>query len=142
MYQNSIDLIDFSPEFVFKSSRSGGAGGQNVNKVNTKVELRFSVNTSSLLDEDTKVILLEKLYNKLNNEGELIIVSQSERTQLGNKQKCIEKFYRIIKIALTKQKKRNPTKPTLASKIKRVTDKRIKSEKKNLRKRNIDNERN
>lgn len=93
------------------------------------------------MEENAKALLLEKLSNKLNTEGELIVVSQSERTQLGNKQKCIEKFNGIIRAALKKRKKRTPTKPTLASKVKRITDKRIKSEKKNMRKKNIDNER-
>ncbi|PKP36511.1 MAG: aminoacyl-tRNA hydrolase [Bacteroidetes bacterium HGW-Bacteroidetes-15] len=125
---------DFSPEFTFSASRSGGAGGQNVNKVNTKVELRFTISSSSLLNDYEKEILSEKLANKLTTEGELIIVSQTERTQLGNKQKCIEKFYKTISRALKVDKKRTPTKPTKASRIKRMNIKRIQSDKKEMRK--------
>ncbi len=130
----SITEKDFSKEFTFNTSRSGGAGGQNVNKVSTKVELRFSVANSILLSDREKEIILEKLSNKINSEGILIIVSQAERTQLGNKQRCIEKFYALLTKALTPKKKRKPTKPTKASERKRIETKKIQSEKKEQRK--------
>lgn len=129
--RNSIDL---STEFTFSASRSGGAGGQNVNKVNTKVELRFSVANSQLLSDYEKEVITEKLANRINSDGELIIVSQVERSQLGNKLRCIEKFYELINQALTPRKKRKPTKPTKASQVKRVDKKRQRSVKKELRK--------
>jgi ribosome-associated protein len=128
---------DFSSEFVFNTSRSSGAGGQNVNKVNTKVELRFDVLGSHLLTEEERKILLEKLKNRITDEGELFIVSQSERTQLRNKEKVIEKFYTLLVKALTPVKKRRPTKPTKSSKERRLTGKRILSEKKAGRKNTV-----
>jgi len=132
-----MDVIgnrDFSNEFVFSTSRSGGPGGQNVNKVNTKVELRFSIPNSILLSEIEKQVLLDKLASKLTLEDELIIVSQSERSQLGNKDKCVEKFYLIISKSLKPRKKRIASKPTRASKEKRIEGKKIQAKKKDLRK--------
>lgn len=140
MIQKDFNIVDFSPEFVFKTSRSSGAGGQNVNKVNTKVELRFKIESSNLFNDEEKAILIDRLSSKINADGELIIVSQTERTQLGNKQKCIEKFYKIIGKALEKKKTRVVTKPTMASKIKRLTEKRIKSERKSMRQKPFGNE--
>ena len=134
MEQDILQNRDFSKEFVFSTSRSGGPGGQNVNKVSTKVELRFNVIESVLLWADEKEIILKILENKINKEGELILVSQSERSQLGNKEKVIEKFYTIISKALTPKKKRKPTKQTKASKEKRLDTKKVHSEKKGRRK--------
>jgi len=124
---------DFTDEFTFSASRSGGPGGQNVNKVSSKVELRFNVKISNLLSNEEKDTILIKLINKINNDGELILVSQTERSQLANKEKVIEKFYALISKALTVPKKRKPTKPTRSSKEKRLEGKKVKSEKKNLR---------
>jgi ribosome-associated protein len=128
---------DFTPELLFAASRSSGAGGQNVNKVNTKVELRFIISTSLLLTDDEKQIILKKLSSKISLDGVLIIVSQTERSQLKNKNKTIEKFYQLIEKALTPRKKRKPTKPTAASKEKRLEKKRILSDKKISRKKNF-----
>ena len=121
-------------EFVFSTSRSGGPGGQNVNKVSTKVELRFSVYLTLLFSETEKELILKILKNKINKEGELILVSQSERTQLMNKKVAIEKFYDLISKALKVPVKRKSTRPTLSSKIKRVEKKRSRGGIKKLRK--------
>ena len=125
---------DFSSELRFTASRSSGPGGQNVNKVNTRVELRFSIDSSSLLTEEEKALLTEKLANKINSEGELILVSQTERSQLKNRERVTEKFYEILLRALTPRKKRLPTKPSKASKEERLEAKRQQAEKKERRK--------
>jgi ribosome-associated protein len=125
---------DFGNELHFSASRSSGPGGQNVNKVNTKVELRFHIASSSLLSDEEKALLMEKLVKKINSEGELILVSQTERSQLKNKEKVIEKFYSLLIRALTQRKKRKPTKPSQASKEERLETKRKQSEKKERRK--------
>lgn len=121
---------DFSPEFQFQASRSGGAGGQNVNKVSTKMELRFHVTNSQLLDDEQKRLFHEKLKNQINSEGELIIVSQEERTQLRNKNIVIKKFRELLIKALTIPKKRIKATPTAAMIAERLKDKKKASEKK------------
>jgi ribosome-associated protein len=124
---------DFSKEFHFRNSRSSGPGGQNVNKVSTKVELRFNLLSSQILTVDEKERLAFKLKKKLNNQGDLIIVSQSERSQYKNKQKAISKFYLLIEKSLTPVKIRKATKPSTSSKAKRVDKKRIRAGQKSLR---------
>jgi ribosome-associated protein len=121
-------------EFIFSASRSGGPGGQNVNKVSTKIELRFNISLSPGFSEEEKEIILRKLKNKINKEGELLIVSQTERSQLLNKQVAIEKFYLLISKALTIPKFRRATKPTFSSKVKRLDNKRSRGTIKKLRK--------
>lgn len=124
---------DFSREFVFSASRSSGPGGQHVNKVSTRMELRFDVAASNLLSEEEKQLVLEKLASRITTAGELIIVSQSERSQLQNKDKVIEKFYALLIRALTPVKKRTRTRPTRASVEERLDDKRKVAEKKDRR---------
>jgi ribosome-associated protein len=121
-------------ELIYATSRSGGPGGQNVNKVSTKVELRFNVLTTTQFSEQEKEILFKKLKNKINSEGELILVSQTERTQLMNKKAVTEKFYLLISKSLTLPVKRRSTRPTLTSKLKRLENKRIRGFVKQLRK--------
>ncbi len=133
MLIDNLKERDFTAEFHFAASRSGGPGGQNVNKVNTKVELRFVVSDSILLSDQEKQLIREKLANKINLEGELIIVSQTERSQLKNKVQAIERFYQLIAFALTPRKKRKPTRPTRASKERRLDSKRKQAEKKSNR---------
>jgi len=121
-------------EFIYSASRSGGPGGQNVNKVSTKVELRFNLLLSSSFTDHEKEILFRKLKNKINREGELLIISQSERSQILNKQVATEKFYILISKALTVPKYRRATKPTFSSKLKRLEEKKNRGSIKKLRK--------
>jgi ribosome-associated protein len=125
---------DFISEFEFITSRSGGPGGQNVNKVSSKVMLCFDIQKSALLSETEKGLILNKLANKINALGILQIVSQKERTQLGNKELCIEKFYAMIDKALTIPKKRRKTRPSKSAIEKRLESKRKLSEQKQNRK--------
>ena len=118
---------DFSAEFVFQASRSSGPGGQNVNKVSSKVELRFHVKNSQLLSEEEKQLLFDKLGNKINKEYELILVAQTDRSQLKNKEKAIEKFYTLLTRIMIPGKKRFRTRPTKASIERRLESKRTKS---------------
>ncbi len=121
-------------EFKFSTSKSSGPGGQNVNKVSTRVELRFNLSSTLLFSEGEKKIIFRKLKNRINKEGEIILVSQSERTQLMNKNEVTDKFYKILAEALTKRKKRRATLPTMSSKLKRLKNKRNRGIIKNLRK--------
>ena len=124
---------NFEKEFIFSASRSSGPGGQNVNKVNTRLELRFNIDVSHLLTPAEKLIISEKLGKRISGEGDLIIISQSERSQFENKRKAVEKFYLLIARALTHKKKRIPTSPGPGAKAKRLDVKRKRSTIKKLR---------
>lgn len=125
---------DFSKELRFQTARSGGKGGQHVNKVETMVEAYFQVDLSGLLTDEEKALVKQKLSNKINAEGFLIMKSQSERTQLGNKEQVIKKMNDTISKALIQPKKRKPSQPTHASKRKRIEEKKNRSDIKENRK--------
>lgn len=111
-------------ELIFSATRSSGPGGQNVNKVSSRVELRFRIDESKGLTPDEKSRIREKLRNRINMEGELIIVCQAERSQLKNKEKAIEKFYSMIEKSLIIKPPRFSTKPTITSKLERLESKK------------------
>jgi ribosome-associated protein len=131
---NRLSSLDFTTEWIFSASRSSGPGGQNVNKVSTKMELRFQVENSALLTDSEKLVVLEKLANQINNEGFLVLTCQTTRSQITNKELVIEKFYALLAKALTPRKKRVATKPGKASKERKLKEKKIVSQKKTLRK--------
>jgi ribosome-associated protein len=122
--------IDLDSELSFSASRSGGKGGQNVNKVSTKIELKFDIVNSKILNDAEKNLLTAKLKNKIDKNGVLKITAQSERSQYLNKLDAIERFYLLIDKAFKKEKVRHKTKPTKSSKEERLTSKKIESQKK------------
>lgn len=134
MTPDEIKYRGLDEELKFSASRSSGAGGQNVNKVNTKVEVRFHIADSQVLTPEEKELLYTRLATQISNDGFLIIVSQTERSQLKNKEIATEKLYRLLSKALTIPKKRTKTKPSKISKEKRLQTKKKLSEKKELRK--------
>jgi ribosome-associated protein len=131
--QRTILASTLGNEIIFSASRSSGAGGQNVNKVNTKVTLKFDVKNSQHLNEEEKEILLKKLSARLTNEGVLILSSQEKRSQLQNKEAVVLKFEKIIAKAFEKKKARKATKPSKGAVQERIKEKKQRSEKKQWR---------
>lgn len=127
-------MKNFSKELNFKTSRSSGAGGQNVNKVETSVTVLWKIDDSEFFNDDEKKIIQKKLKNRINAEGFLFLTVSESRTQLMNKNKAIERIIEIVNKALVVPKTRIPTKPSKAQKQKRLHTKKKLSEKKENRK--------
>lgn len=117
-------LPDLTPELTFQASRSGGPGGQNVNKVSSKVEVWFSIEQSQLLTPEQKERLLHKLAPRLNKEGLLHLSSQEDRSQLRNKEIVTQKLHQLLEQALQRPKPRHKTKPTKSSVQERLASKK------------------
>ena len=121
-------------ELSFRTSRSSGAGGQHVNKTETKVEVLFDVMASAGLNDDEKLLINTKLANRINEEGILAVNSQKSRSQLDNKDNAIEKLNHLLAKALTTVAKRIRTKPDKGAIEERLAEKKIQAEKKIARK--------
>ncbi|WP_019946466.1 alternative ribosome rescue aminoacyl-tRNA hydrolase ArfB [Hymenobacter aerophilus] len=121
---------DFLPELQFQTSRSSGPGGQNVNKVESRVELRFRIADSQLLSDEQKQTLLEKLASRLTQEGELLVTAQEDRSQLRNRETALLKFHQLLVKTLHRPKTRRPTKPGKGAVRKRLESKKKHGDKK------------
>lgn len=137
MHEGDIHINDWlsipSSELSFRTSRSGGPGGQNVNKVESKVELLFDVWHSASLTVREREKILIRLKNRIDSDGILHLSSQTSRSQLENRENVISEFTRALRAALKPVKKRVPTRPTRTSREKRLKKKKIVGEKKKMR---------
>jgi ribosome-associated protein len=135
---NIVKYGSLDSELEFSFTRSSGPGGQNVNKVNSRVELRFDVMNSRELSDEQKGIIIKRLKSRINNDGILFLSAQDDRSQLKNKEIVILRFYEIINKALRVHKERVKTKPSKSSIENRLKEKRESSEKKNRRRKDFD----
>jgi ribosome-associated protein len=134
MSRRIITAAILMPEVEFTTSRSGGPGGQNVNKVNSKVTVRFNITDSVILTDEEKSLLLTRLASKTTQEGVIIVNAQEKRSQLENKALAIVKLDKLLTKAFEKKKARKATKPSKAAKKKRLEEKKMHSQKKQWRK--------
>jgi ribosome-associated protein len=133
-----MNAQDLTNELTFTMSRSSGPGGQNVNKVNTKVTLQFDVVNSSVLTAEQKEVLVKKLASRMTNHGVLILTAQEKRSQLQNKEAVLFKLDQLLTKAFTVRKKRKATKPGKAAVRARIKAKKHRSEKKQWRSKKIE----
>jgi len=134
---NNISPDEIIKELNFMAVRSSGSGGQNVNKVSSKVIISFDVKSSLVLKEQIKEILIGKLKNRISQKGILRVSVSKDRSQYNNKMAAIEKLLLLLNNALKPEEKRIATKPTKASELKRILNKKAHSVKKSDRKRTI-----
>jgi len=134
----NFSKAELQKETFYKTSRSGGKGGQNVNKVSSKVELLFSVDNSALFTDEEKLLLNEKLQNRLNKDGYVQVICDEERSQYLNKEKALERLIVLLTRSLQVQKPRKPTKVSKKMKAARLDSKKLQSAKKDGRKKNFD----
>lgn len=134
----NFNRADLQKEVTYKTSRSGGKGGQNVNKVSSKVELLFDVAQSTLFTDDERILMLSRLQLRLNRDGYVQVICEQERSQYLNKEKALEKLHLILTTALHQPKKRKATKPTKTMIAARLANKKLLAVKKENRKNNFD----
>lgn len=134
----NFDKAGLKKEITYKTSRSGGKGGQNVNKVSSKVELLFSIADSTLFNDEEKALLNEKLQARLNKDGFMQVICDEERSQYLNKEKAVERLILLLTKALHKPKKRKAIRVSKAAKAARLEAKRMNAEKKENRKKNFE----
>ncbi|HEY1023739.1 MAG TPA: alternative ribosome rescue aminoacyl-tRNA hydrolase ArfB [Sphingobacteriaceae bacterium] len=128
--EHNFSTESLAGEVGFKASRSGGKGGQNVNKVASKAELKFDIRASLLFSDDEKKLLLSRLSHRLIGDRVIRVVSEEERSQLLNREKALSKLYLILKRALHQEKPRKATRPKKAAVEQRLKEKRLMAEKK------------